>query len=798
MGFLDGFRFRGHGRDGWEGVTSGKANIFSGASMNQYGVGGGKNTPYKDDWDVERAVTHGNDRVTWVYKSVYAIASNAARLKACVKDAENNELEEHFLLPILNRMANPYHDAYNFRFQLSSQILLSKRGAFIELTRNRLDEVIGLSLLPPENTFPIPDAKTFVSGFKVEMPHPHQDRIIPPENVIWLRIPHPIDPYRGQSPLESCGLATEIDYFARVFNRNFMINDGRPGGILMVKGEMDDDSADELRRRFLGNTGSALGGAGRLTVMEAEHAAYFDTSISNRDSQYAESKQLAKEEILMAFGVPESVVGNAKNSTFANADTELEVFWRETMLPHLMLIERAFDRIDGSEELTVKFDLSDVAILSRDERERATFHLDELKSGAITIDEYRKLTGRDPVGAEHLFINSNLMAVGQVSEDGSSGGYAPSIQVVPTGVSTPPQPAPTAPPSDDPEVPVGNAPGVDTPLGPITPRKSEEGDEAKSDDAVPFTETKWGFEYGNLWIDKKEADLTRMRRDQQLSRIEDSIAIQVTSLFQRQRRVVLEKWKSRKIREKVNKGMSVTVGEIFDTPKWDKQLQDDARSFLSAAIVDGGNDVSMVVAEKAFDAEDALVTAAIIAGLERMKEINRTTRRQLEKAITKGLAAGKSVDEIAESIEEVFSTATKSRARMIGATEASFAVNEGQMIAATQAGLRYKVWLSMQDAKVRHAHTDTDGQARLLADPFSVAGNAMMTPGDPTGPPSQVINCRCTMLFTNVPATGGLLEFGIDPANLDSARNGSRIGSIVAGGLAATAVARSGRELTEE
>ena len=143
------------------------------------------------------------------------------------------------------------------------------------------------------------------------------------------------------------------------------------------------------------------------------------------------------------------------------------------MLPHLMLIERAFDRIDGSEELTVKFDLSDVAILSRDERERATFHLDELKNGAITIDEYRQLTGRDPVGADHLFINSNLMAVGQVSEEGSPSG--PSlIQIVPQGIATPPQPAPTAPPVE-PEAPASTVPpslplsGIPPPATPHVP-----------------------------------------------------------------------------------------------------------------------------------------------------------------------------------------------------------------------------------------------------------------------------------------------------------------------------------------
>lgn len=212
-----------------------------------------------------------------------------------------------------------------------------------------------------------------------------------------------------------------------------MVNDGRPGGILMVQGELDDDAADLIRRRFLGNTGSALGGAGRMTILEAEQAKWIDTSMAQRDAQYTETKQLAKEEILMAFGVPESVIGNAAERTFANADTELEVFWRETMLPHLMLIERAFDRLDGSDKLTVKFNLQDVAILSRDERERAAFHLEELKFGAISIDEYRDQTGRDAVGADLMYVQANLMPIGQAVVDGET----PSVDFTPPSFDGP-------------------------------------------------------------------------------------------------------------------------------------------------------------------------------------------------------------------------------------------------------------------------------------------------------------------------------------------------------------------------
>ena len=437
MGFLDGLKFTGHTGDGF--INEGEKAFYYNQNMSRLNpIEGGKKKAYKDDWDVDRAVSEGNDRVTWVYKSVYAIASNAARLPVEILD-NKNEPVDHPLLPILNRKANSYHDAYNFRFQLSSQVLLSKRGAFVEVVKDRLDNVVGLYLLPPNWTFPIPDPKNFVAGYSVQVPNT-KERIVKPDDVVWVRIPHPTDPYRGQSPLEACGLAIDIDYYSRIYNRNFMVNDGRPGGILMVTGELDDDAAEEIMRRFLGNTGSALGGAGRMTIMEAEQAKWIDTSMAQRDAQYTETKQLAKEEILMAFGVPESVIGNASERTFANADTELEVFWRETMLPHLMLVERAFDRLDGSDELTVKFNLNDVAILSRDERERAEFHLEELKFGAISIDEYRQKTGRDPVGADLMWIQANLMPIGQAVADGetpSSEFSPPQLEDGQPGVLTP-------------------------------------------------------------------------------------------------------------------------------------------------------------------------------------------------------------------------------------------------------------------------------------------------------------------------------------------------------------------------
>tara|TARA_B100000029_G_scaffold510805_1_gene603230 strand:+ start:4437 stop:6764 length:2328 start_codon:yes stop_codon:yes gene_type:complete len=775
MGFLDGLKFTGHTGNGF--INEGEKAFYYNQNMSRLNpIEGGKKKAYKDDWDVDRAVSEGNDRVTWVYKSVYAIASNAARLPVEILDNENEPVD-HPLLPILNRKANSYHDAYNFRFQLSSQVLLSKRGAFVEVVKDRLDNVVGLYLLPPNWTFPIPDPKNFVAGYSVQVPNT-KERIVKPDDVVWVRIPHPTDPYRGQSPLEACGLAIDIDYYSRIYNRNFMVNDGRPGGILMVTGELDDDAAEEIRRRFLGNTGSALGGAGRMTIMEAEQAKWIDTSMAQRDAQYTETKQLAKEEILMAFGVPESVIGNASERTFANADTELEVFWRETMLPHLMLVERAFDRLDGSDELTVKFNLNDVAILSRDERERAEFHLEELKFGAISIDEYRQKTGRDPVGADLMWIQANLMPIGQAVADGetpSSEFSPPQLEDGQPGVLTPH--APIVTPEVEPSEVVPEAASLNGSV--------EEKSEGK--ESAPLEPDVWGFQFGDTWIDRKAADDIRARRAQQTERLVTSISIQMAAFFKRQQRVLLEKWNSAKIREKINKGVSVGVNDIMDVPVWDRQLLADAKTFIMATVIDGGNEFALMTS-KQIEPDEELVAVAVIAGLERMTEVNRTTRRQIEKKITEGLAAGKSAADIGEEIKAIFDDAVKNRARLVANNVVTFGLNEGQMIEASKTGLRYKVWLSQQDAKVRATHTHADGQARPLFEPFVVGGHLMMHPGSLTAPVEEVANCRCTMLFTNEPTPAGLLEFGVDPEEMASLRDSGVIARLVNSEVAAANV----------
>lgn len=122
-------------------------------------------------WDIDQAITYGYERVIWVYRCVDTIASNAASIPIIEREYDDNTgqvVDDPPLMRLLNRRANPYETAQQFRYRLASQLLLSRRGAFIEVVRNNAGEPTALHLLPPGTTSPIIDPATYVSGYAVQ------------------------------------------------------------------------------------------------------------------------------------------------------------------------------------------------------------------------------------------------------------------------------------------------------------------------------------------------------------------------------------------------------------------------------------------------------------------------------------------------------------------------------------------------------------------------------------------------------------------------------------------------------
>ncbi|MBF6416973.1 phage minor head protein [Nocardia cyriacigeorgica] len=59
-----------------------------------------------------------------------------------------------------------------------------------------------------------------------------------------------------------------------------------------------------------------------------------------------------------------------------------------------------------------------------------------------------------------------------------------------------------------------------------------------------------------------------------------------------------------------------------------------------------------------------------------------------------------------------------------------------------------KTWLALHDSQTRASHRHADRQRVPLAAKFTVGGAYLEFPGDPNGPPDEVINCRCVLTIS--------------------------------------------------
>lgn len=90
----------------------------------------------------------------------------------------------------------------------------------------------------------------------------------------------------------------------------------------------------------------------------------------------------------------------------------------------------------------------------------------------------------------------------------------------------------------------------------------------------------------------------------------------------------------------------------------------------------------------------------------------------------------------------------KGSALRIARTETHTALERGAWEAARSLGVRViKEWAALDDVNTRPDHAAADGQLREIEEPFSVGGELMQYPGDPTASAKQVVNCRCTALY---------------------------------------------------
>jgi HK97 family phage portal protein len=720
-------------------------------------------------WSPERAVAEAYERIIWVFKAVEAISTHSSRLPYKIKKGEK-KLEDHPLYRVVNQRANPLETSRQFRQRLCAQVLLSKRGAFVELTRSRGGDITRLDLLPPGRTRPVPGrGEELVSHYEVVRADGSIQEI-EPERVRWFRSPHPLDPYCGVTPLEAAGLSVELDLFTRLYNVNFLRNDARPGGVLAIDGEMREEEMDRVESRF----GKGPVEAGKLTVINGE-VSYVDLATRPRDMAYEISAKTSKTEILTAFGVPESLLGFSADRTYSNAEQEHYNFWTITMPPILDLLATGFDE-DSTDDLEGFFDTSDVEVLQRSQAKVREEARREFELGLITPDEYRERAGYDVVDmpeARALYIPSGKKVVPTSKEDAkkiaeaAAAAAPPPLAANAQGVvqqAVPGKKPPALPrAAQSPEQAAARAarkqPGADDGGGRAL-RVVKAATDPDTAPSRPVLRLARGAERKAL----EAAALESVPDTEAAGRLEAGLAATLTALIIR----LMERSAARTLSPKTRKGTrhwevehkddtrtgddALDAARIVEEDRW----RTEAETAVAALLATGAQGAATALladlhAPAGLDPEDAAQGAAVAVtamigdaaarqGTRLAQIINTADQDGLGTAdiIGKIREQGPILTRWASSVAHTAATAATAAARDAAAALLATSAPDSNV---------QRQWRAHRDPDTRDTHRAAHGQHQPLGEPFEVGEALLRYPGDPLGPPGETINCRCGLTY---------------------------------------------------
>jgi hypothetical protein len=191
---------------------------------------------------------------------------------------------------------------------------------------------------------------------------------------------------------------------------------------------------------------------------------------------------------------------------------------------------------------------------------------------------------------------------------------------------------------------------------------------------------------------------------------------------------------------------------MFDLGRFTDRLLAEMRRTAGTALNTAGTQLFQEIGkDDPFAMAPAKVLEFVASRENKLSGVADDVFDQVKATRRDGFDQGLATDKIAANIRAQFNGMAKERAKTIAITETAAAYGYGRNDAMVQAGITRKAWLTSGNANVRPTHEAAGEaygrrQAIPISEPFVVGGARLMFPGDPSGPPQEVINCHCVQI----------------------------------------------------
>jgi HK97 family phage portal protein len=207
---------------------------------------------------------------------------------------------------------------------------------------------------------------------------------------------------RGLSPIGAAREVIEGGLSAQRYGTSFLGNQAVPPAVIQVPSGGGDPQAEREKAKKIGQVWQETHGgsnAGKVAVLVGG-AELKTIALSQKDSQWLESRQFSVVEIARIYGVPPHLIADASNSTSwgSGLSEQNQTFGSFTLQPDCARIEEGHDRLlttAGLPEVFYRLNLD--AKLRSAPKERAETTDIRIKNRSLTINEARALEDQAPV-----------------------------------------------------------------------------------------------------------------------------------------------------------------------------------------------------------------------------------------------------------------------------------------------------------------------------------------------------------------------------------------------------------------
>lgn len=327
------------------------------------------------------------------------IVSNATRTLPCklyrTTDGGKEVDTEHAAYSLVHDSANDWQSAGQLRALVTTDAMLHGDGyAFVGKAGGKPTELIYL-----------PRSSVVTEWDNIGRPsYVVDNKTYGVDEILHVQSPISLDGKRGLGLLQAGRDAIELSVLLERSAASLFRNNSRPGGVITVKGSLKPEAAGRMAQAWKAAHGGDKSGGVAIVDNDGK---YEPVAFNSVDSQQAEQRAFAVNEISRLTRVPVTMLSDLSRATWSNTEQLQLQFLQVCMLPWLREWTDAYSRVLLSREERAKlsFDFITDDLLRADTAARAEAYSKLRAAGVVTANEVRRLENLPPIAGGDVLQN---------------------------------------------------------------------------------------------------------------------------------------------------------------------------------------------------------------------------------------------------------------------------------------------------------------------------------------------------------------------------------------------------------